>query len=80
MTNGGSGLGLIVESRGRGALDPIVTFLERQSYIDDKQIMEWGIGSNRLGWIPVNMHLSKRVTLYSAKGQSESVQMYLCIV
>ena len=45
VTNGGSGLGLIVESRGRGALDPIVTFLERQSYIDDKQIMGSGTES-----------------------------------
>ena len=53
-----------------------MTFLEGKA----TQIMEWGIGSDRLGWIPVNMHLSKPVTLYSAKGQSESVQMYLCIV
>ena len=45
VTNRSPGPGLTLESRGRGALDPIVTFLERQSYIDHKQIMGWGIGS-----------------------------------
>jgi len=45
VTYQGSGLGLMLEPRGRGALDPIVTFLERKSYIDHKQIMGWGIGS-----------------------------------
>lgn len=39
-----------------------------------------GIGSDRLGWIPVNMRLSKRIILYSAQGQSESIQVFFCIV
>ena len=42
--------------------------------------MQWGIGSDHLGWILVNMHLFKHITLYSAKGQSEPIQMYLCII
>ena len=52
-----------------------MTFLEGKA----TQIMEWGIGSDRLGWIPVNMHWSKHIALYSTRGQSEFIQIYLLL-
>ena len=61
------------------SMTPSWHFLERQSYRDEKQILGWEVGSDCLGWMPVNMHWSTCIALYSTMGQSKSIQVIYCI-